>query len=62
GHYCDGALTSLLSGHCSLGAVFLTVVADLKVTDRIKGTKPEFKGVNPEAATTAGIFAEFKEI
>src|SRR6266487_7044828 len=23
GHYCDGALTSLLSGHCSLGAVFL---------------------------------------
>ena len=23
GHYCDGALTSLLSGHCSLGAVLL---------------------------------------
>src|SRR6266852_1857408 len=23
GHYCEGALTSLLSGHCSLGAVVL---------------------------------------
>jgi hypothetical protein len=36
------------------------VVADPKATDQNKGTKPEFKGVNPVAATTAGIFAEFK--
>jgi len=60
GHYCEGALTSLLSGHCSLGAVVFAVVADLKATDRSKGTKPVFKGVNPAAATTARIFAVFK--
>ena len=52
GHYCDGALTSLLSGHCSLGAVFLTVVADPRATDQNKGTRPVFRGVNPVAATT----------
>ena len=60
GHYCDGALTSLLSGHCSLGAAFSAVVTGLKATDRNKGTKPVFKGVNPAAATTARIFAVFK--
>src|SRR6266516_7471432 len=60
GHYCDGALTSLLSGHCSLGAVFLTVVADPRATDRNKGTRPVFRGVNPVAATTGGIFAVFR--
>src|SRR6266516_7317965 len=59
GHYCDGALTSLLSGHCSLGAVFLTVVAEPRATDRNKGTRPVFRGVNPVAATTGGIFAVF---
>jgi hypothetical protein len=36
------------------------VAADLKATDRNEGTKPVFKGVNPAAATTAGIFAVFK--
>jgi hypothetical protein len=36
------------------------VVADLKATDQNEGTKPVFKGVNPAAATTAGIFAVFR--
>jgi hypothetical protein len=36
------------------------VIANPRATDQKKGTKPEFKGVNPVAATTAGIFAEFK--
>jgi hypothetical protein len=36
------------------------VVADPRATDRNKGTKPVFKGVNPVAATTTGIFAVFK--
>src|SRR5438445_6840758 len=38
----------------------LAVVADLKATDQNKGTKPVFRGVNPVAATTAGIFAVFR--
>src|SRR5712692_8972747 len=40
----------------------LAVVADLKATDRNKGTKPVFKRVNPVAATTAGIFAVFRPV
>ncbi len=36
------------------------VVADPKATDQNKGTKPVFRGVNPVAATTAGIFAVFR--
>src|SRR6266849_3073722 len=38
----------------------LAVVADPKATDQNKGTKPVFRGVNPVAATTAGIFAVFR--
>lgn len=60
GHYCDGALTSLLSGHCSLGAVFLR----WSLTPR-RQIKSRARSLYSEGSTLwqqppVWIFAEFR--
>src|SRR6266702_1819352 len=60
GHYCDGALTSLLSGHCSLGAVFLrwSLTSRRQIEIRARGLYSE--GSTLWQQPPVWIFAEFR--
>src|SRR6266581_1471406 len=60
GHYCDGALTSLLSGHCSLGAVFLRWSLTARRQIELRARSLYSKGSTPRQQPPPGIFAVFR--